>query len=123
MATNKLQANNGKFANFWFSKSTLVALTGNENYLEKVVRDAYIAERKPVPVDLLKGFNTWDLDGKTYISVDGNFSPFARVTRRVNFRLDNNKWIEKKEVKIHTEYVYNAHGYVDHTEYYMEEAI
>lgn len=93
------------------SKTVLIKVQGNENYLEKIIRDAVTSEKRYESVakieSAIKGFRfcQWELeDGSRWVSVDGNSSNFARIVRRVKFRLDGNKWISKKTVVIHTEH-------------------
>lgn len=88
---------------------------GNEKYLNKVVEDAYKSELKTPE----KGnFEFYRYNSKVYACVNANFSPFARVSRRVDYRLKNNKWIEKIHVKLVSEPIWNKHGFVDHYEYW-----
>ena len=87
---------------------TLVRKDGNESYLKKIIEDAVKAENPRCGIEsAIKrcSFNEWEMkDGSHWVSIDGNFSDYARITRRVSFRLQNNKWIEKKNGFIYTEY-------------------
>ena len=91
-----------------YFKMTLIRLDGNEGYLAKIIEDAVKAENPRCGVETaIKscGFEQWELpDGSHWVTVDGNFCNYARVTRRVAYRLSNNSWIEKKEVFYEEEY-------------------
>lgn len=102
-----------------YGRKELYLADGNEKYLRQVVRQAFDSERRKAPDgDLLEVYNLYTLDGKRYVEVDGNLSEFARVMRRVDYRLRNNKWIEKIHLNIKEVLVFNEHGFVDHKEYY-----
>lgn len=84
------------------SKTVLFKKTGNESYLSKIIEDAVKAENPRCGIEsAIKRctFNEWELeDGSHWISIDGTFSDYERIYRRVSFRLNNNKWIERKTV-------------------------
>ena len=91
-----------------YFKMTLIRLDGNEGYLAKIIEDAVKAENPRCGIEAaIKscGFEQWELpDGSHWVTIDGNFCNYARVTRRVAYRLSNNRWIEKKVVFHETEY-------------------
>ena len=83
----------------------LIRKDGNENYLNKVILEAVTSERKHYgDIDTVVKqcrFDEWELeDGSHWVTLDGNFSGYQRITRRVEFRLSNNKWIQKKSVRL-----------------------
>lgn len=68
---------------------------GNEAYFEKIFKEAYEAEgRKPLP---MRFYYHIEIDHIIYISIP--ITPYNRVSRRINFRLQNNQWIEKKTIR------------------------
>ncbi len=98
------QAKDGQFEPWRGHKAVLIKKDGNENYLNKVVLEAVKAERESHgDVDTVVKqcqFDEWELeDGSHWVSLDGNFSSYQRITRRVDFRLSN-KWIEKKNIRL-----------------------
>lgn len=103
-----------------YGKYTLYLVEGNEGYLRKIALDAFRSENKlpPEGVDLLDAYRIYRFQGRLYASLDGNFSSFARVTRRVEYRLANNKWIEKIHLNIKEVAVFNRYGYLDHYDCY-----
>ena len=83
----------------------LIRKDGNENYLNKVILEAVTSERKHYgDIDTVVKqcrFDEWELeDGSQWVTIHGNFSGYQRITRRVEFRLSNNKWIEKKNISL-----------------------
>lgn len=104
-----------KFESYQGSDFEMYLYEGNENYLTKVVEDAYKSELRTPE----KGnFEFYRYNGKIYACINANFSSFARVSRRVDYRLKNNKWIQKINIRVVSEPVWNDHGFVDHYEYW-----
>ena len=107
-----------KFESYQGSDFEMYLYEGNENYLAKVVEDAYKSELK-IPQE--GNFEFYKYTGKIYACINANFSNFARVSRRVDYRLKNNKWIQKINVRVVSEPVWNDYGFVDHYEYWAVE--
>ena len=99
-----------------FHDYTLVA--NRHDYLMRIVKDAYAAENRPCTNrELDRFFTIYCIGNKEYCGWDGNSSDYARVIRRVEYRLNNNKWIDKLSIPIRIDHVFNNYGYLDHDEY------
>ena len=92
------KAKENQFEEWEGHETFLVRKDGNEDYLNRVILDAVTSEGRDTDTVRCR-FDEWELeDGSHWVSLDGNFCGYQRITRRVVFRLFNNDWIEKKDI-------------------------
>jgi hypothetical protein len=90
----------GEFPKTKSKMAILIRYDGNEDYLKKVVEEAKVAE-KIGPLQFQ--YTIYEINHVHYCMVDDCACKYSQVVRRVRFRLDNNRWISKRKVRIHIE--------------------
>lgn len=98
----KINLKKGSF-NDWEGKvKVLIKYDGNEEYLHKILYEAAETEHQ-VGKGLHFDYTMYVIDGVAYCTVEDGACKCNRITRRVQFRLQNNRWIRKRKIRIHRE--------------------
>lgn len=85
---------NGMELKSWQKGYEFFLLTGNERYFRQIFTDAYISERKEQG-EMAFYYTVTDDDGMQWVCAMD--TPYARVTRRIEYRLSNNTWIRRRQ--------------------------